>query len=136
RGLYLPVPVHVLTATDGIGALLGSGFDEVRLWQKGNTPLDAYMRARDVGLVINLEGGRDSFRVDDPAWGRFQLSPEEAGFTRLSVPRHEAIGVYVRDDLLAQAHRGATPRRPPSRGPVLAPRLKGEECPEELSVVA
>jgi len=109
RGLYLPVPVHVLTATDGIGALLGSGFDEVRLWQKGNAPLDAYMRARDVGLVINLEGGRDSFRVDDPAWGRFQLSPEEAGFTRLSVPRHEAIGVYVRDDLLAQAHRGATP---------------------------
>jgi hypothetical protein len=105
RALQLPLPVQVLTTTDGIGALLGSGFNEVKLWQKGVQPLDAYMRAHDVGLVINLEGGRQSFGVDDPMWPRFQSSPDSAGFTRLSVPNHEVVGVFVRGDLIERAHR-------------------------------
>jgi len=49
-------------------------------------------RANDVGLVINLGGGRTSFGFDDPYWAQFQLRPEEAGFVRLSVPGQEAIG--------------------------------------------
>ncbi len=109
RALQLPAPVQVLTTTDGFGALLGGGFNEVKLWQKGAQPLDAYMHSHDVGLVINLEGGRDSFGVDDPMWPRFQVSPDSAGFTRLSVPHHEAVGVFVRADLLEQARR-RTPR--------------------------
>ena len=109
RDLRLPTPVQVLTTTDGIGALLGTGFNEVKLWQKDAQPLDAYMRAHDVGLVINLEGGRDSFAADDPMWPRFQVSPEIAGFTRLSVPNQELVGIFVRDDLIARIGRG-TPR--------------------------
>lgn len=107
RALELPAPVQVLTTTDGFGALLGSGFHEVKLWLKGAQPLDGYMRAHDVGVVVNLEGGRNSFGVDDPMWQHFQGSPESAGFTRLSVPNHEVVGVYVRDDLIEDAHRSA-----------------------------
>ncbi|HEY5936557.1 MAG TPA: hypothetical protein VIU61_18035, partial [Kofleriaceae bacterium] len=107
RALPLRAPVQVLTTTDGIGALLGSGFTEVKLWQKGAQPLDAYMRAHDVGLVINLEGGRQSFGVDDPMWPLFQSNPDSAGFTRLSVPNHEWVAIFVRSDLIEQAHRSA-----------------------------
>jgi hypothetical protein len=107
RGLQLPAPVQVLTTTDGFGTLLGSGFQEVKLWLKGAEPLDAYMRAHDVGLVVNLEGGRYSFGVDDPMWPQFQADPASAGFTRLAVPGHDAVGAFVRNDLLEQAQRGA-----------------------------
>jgi len=102
RSLGLPTPLVVLTATDGIGEMCGPGFRELRIWEKGEQPLAAYMRANDVGLVINLEGGRESFGFDDPYWGQFVLRPEDAGFVRLSVPGHEAVGVYVRADLIAK----------------------------------
>jgi hypothetical protein len=101
RGLRLPPPVRVLTVTDGFGAMLGSGFTEVRLWQKGSQPLEDYMRGNDVGLIVNLDAGRESFAIDDPYWQRVQTSPESVGFTRLIVPGHEAIGVFVRHDLNA-----------------------------------
>jgi len=102
RALQLPLPVRVLSTTDGIGALLGDGFDEVDVWGMGTQPLEAYMRAHDVGLVINLEGGRQSLAVDDPLWSRLQLHPEELGFIGIRVPGHETVGVFVRNDLVAQ----------------------------------
>jgi hypothetical protein len=107
RALRLPLPVRVLSTTDGIGALLGDGFDEVDVWGMGTQPLEAYMRAHDVGLVINLEGGRQSLAVDDPLWSRLQLHPEELGFIRVPVPGHETVGVFVRND----SRRAAGTRR-------------------------
>jgi hypothetical protein len=103
RSLQLPLPVRVLSTTDGIGALLGDGFDQVDVWGMGTQPLEAYMRAHDVGLAINLEGGRQSLAVDDPMWARLQLQPEEMGFTGVPVPGHETVGVFVRNDLVAPA---------------------------------
>lgn len=100
RGLGLPGPVQVLALTDGAGELLGPGFNEVKVWRKGAQPLEAYMREHDVGVVINMEGGRDSFRVNDPYWRRFQDDPEAAGFALVPVPGHESIAIYVRRDLL------------------------------------
>jgi hypothetical protein len=100
RSLNLPAPVQVLTVTDGIGALLGSGFNEVKMWQKGAQPLEAFMREHDIGLIVNLEAGRDSFVVDDPYWAQLQINPAGAGFVRVTVPNHEAVGVYVRKDLM------------------------------------
>lgn len=103
RALQLPLPVQVLSTTDGIGALLGDGFNQVDVWEMGAQPLQAYMRAHDIGLVINLEGGRQSLAIDDPMWARLQLRPEEAGFASVPVPGHETVGVFVRDDLVAEA---------------------------------
>jgi hypothetical protein len=99
RSLKLSAPVHVLTLSDGIGEMLGPGFQEVKIWQKGTQPLEAYMRDNNVGVIINLEGGRDSFAVDDPYWKLVQINPEAAGFRRLTVPNHEKVGVFVRADL-------------------------------------
>jgi len=105
RALQLPLPVHILSTTDGIGALLGSGFDQANVWAMGTEPLETYMREHDVGLVINLEGGRQSLAIDDPMWAQLQLTPEQSGFTRLTVAHHPRVGVFVRDDVLAQARR-------------------------------
>ena len=58
RALNLSAPVRVLALPDGIGEMLGSGFQEVKIWQKGVQPLDTYVRDSDVGVIINLEGGR------------------------------------------------------------------------------
>jgi hypothetical protein len=100
RSLHLPPPVSVLTDTDGVGEMLGDGFLEVKLWQKGKQPLDAFMRAHDVGMIVNLQGGRESFAAADPYWARIQLDPDSGGFTRVTVPEHDRVGVYVRTDLL------------------------------------
>lgn len=100
HALQLAPPVNVLTPTDGIGTLLGPGFHEVRLWQKGDQPLAEYMRANDVGVIVTREIGRDSFVTADPYWGQLQNDPEAAGFRRFLVPDHPQIGVYVRADLL------------------------------------
>jgi len=100
RALHLPPPVSVLTDTDGVGEMLGDGFVEVKLWQKGAQPLEAFMREHDVGMIVNLEGGRESFAAADPYWARIQVDPDEGGFTRVTVPEHERVGVYVRKDLL------------------------------------
>src|SRR5262249_2712811 len=66
RSLGLTAPVHVLTLTDGIGEMLGTGFHEVKIWEKGTQPLDAYMRDNNIDVIINLEGGRNSLIVSDP----------------------------------------------------------------------
>ena len=109
RALQLPLPIRVLSTTDGIGALLGDGFDQVDVWAMGTQPLETYMQAHDVGLVINLEGGRQSLAVDDPLWARLQLRPDEVGFTSVAVPGHETVGVFVRNDIAVEA--GAAVRR-------------------------
>jgi hypothetical protein len=100
HSLRLPPPVHVLTTTDGIGEMLGGGFREVKVWQKGTQPLQAFMQDNDVGVIINLEGGRDSFTVDDPYWKMIHDHTGEAGFVRVAVPNHESVRVYVRADLM------------------------------------
>jgi hypothetical protein len=100
RSLKLPAPVQVLTFTDGIGEMLGTGFHEVKIWQKGAQPLEAYMRDNDVGVIVSLGPGQESFMDNDPDWKRIQNSPDAAGFARLSVPNHEAVAVLVRRDLM------------------------------------
>src|SRR5262249_29936128 len=80
--------------------MLGTGVHEIRIWQKGTQPLEAYIRENDVGLIISLGAGQDSVMVNDREWNRFQNSAAAGGFTRVSVPNHEAVGVYVRSDLL------------------------------------
>jgi hypothetical protein len=100
RSLNLPAPVQVLTTTDGIGEMLGEGFREIKVWQKGPQPLPAFMHDNDVGVIVNLEGGRDSFTVDDPYWRLIHDHPGEAGFVLAPVPHHENVGVDVRADLI------------------------------------
>jgi len=99
RSLGLPPPVHVLTFSDGIGAMLGAGFHEVKVWEKGDQPLEPFLRDNHVDVIVNLEAGRDSFAIGDPYWRLIQMRPEAAGFTRVSVPNHEDVRVYVRADL-------------------------------------
>ena len=100
RSLHLPAPVQVLTFTDGIGEMLGTGFNEVKIWQKGAQPLDDFMRDNDVGVIISLGAGQESVMDNDRDWKRVQNSPDEVGFTRLSVPNHDAVAVFVRSGLL------------------------------------
>lgn len=98
RGLGLAPPVRVLAMTDGMGELLGPGFEEVKVWQKGRQPLADYLRDQHVAVIVALRLGRDSFVVDDPLWTVIQIQPEAAGFRRLAVPGHDGIGVFVRRD--------------------------------------
>ena len=100
RSLGLPAPVHVLAMTDGIGEMLGAGFEEVKIWQKGGQPLQAYLRDRHVDVIVSMEPGRSSFLVDDPYWELIQKTPEQTGFTRLAVPGHQIPRLWVRSDLL------------------------------------
>jgi hypothetical protein len=99
RALELPPPVAVLTVTDGIGEMLGAGFHEIKIWERGAQPLESYVRDKNVAVIVALEAGRQSFIVDDPYWMLLQISPDAAGFTLLSVPNHERVRVYVRADL-------------------------------------
>lgn len=98
RGLGLAPPVRVLAMTDGMGELLGPGFEEVKVWQKGRQPLADYLRDRHVDVIVALRLGRDSFVVDDPLWTVIQIQPEAAGFRRVAVPGHDDVGVFVRRD--------------------------------------
>lgn len=100
RSLRLPAPVHVLTVTDGMGEMLGAGFREIKIWQRGTQPLEAYLRDNDVGVIVNLDGGQDTFADNDPYWKVIHYDPNQAGFTRLSVPNHGAVRIYVRTDLM------------------------------------
>ena len=100
RSLKLPPPVHVLTFTDGMGEMLGSGFDEVKIWEKDGQSLDTYLRVKNVGVIVSLGPGQESSMDNDPDWKRLEITPEAAGFTRLAVPNHEIVGVYVRTDLV------------------------------------
>ncbi|HYD49224.1 MAG TPA: hypothetical protein VEB21_12785 [Terriglobales bacterium] len=96
RSLNLAAPVRVLTANDGLANLLGEGFEEVRLWQKGSQPLSDYLHEQDIALVVALELQHQSFAVGDPSWTWFQNAPETAGYGRLAVPGHPRVGVFVR----------------------------------------
>jgi hypothetical protein len=100
RALELPRPVPVLTITDGIAEMLGPGFQEIKVWQKGAQPLEAYIREHQVAVIVNLEPGQESFTVDDPYWKLIQNDPQAAGFTRVPVPGHETVRVWVRTDLV------------------------------------
>lgn len=100
RSLPLSAPVQVLTLTDGIGEMLGTGFREVKVWQKGSQPLQTYLQDKQVDVIVSMEQRRQNFVLDDPYWQLVQDTPEAAGFVRLSVPNHEAVSVYVRTDLI------------------------------------
>jgi len=100
RSLHLPVPVQVLTFTDGVGELLGTGFHEIKIWQKGTQPLSAYLRDNDVGVIISLGPGQQSVMANDREWNRFESAHEAAGFARVVVPNHEAVRLYVRTALM------------------------------------
>ncbi len=102
RCLRLAAPVHVLTFTDGIGEMLGPGFEEVKLWEKGEQPLETYLRDNDVAMIVSLKHGQEGFVGSDPYWHVLQYTPEAAGFTHVSVPDHDAVVLYVRADRLAQ----------------------------------
>jgi len=100
RSLQLPEPVHVLTVTDGIGELLGPGFQEIKAWQRGDQSLEQYIRDQGVDAIVTLEAGRVSFAVQDPFWELIQTNPAAAGFTVLPVPNQEHARVYVRSFFL------------------------------------
>jgi hypothetical protein len=99
RALALPPPVHVLTLNDGMGEMLGAGFEEIKVWQKGAQSLETYVREKHVDVIVTTEPGQESFLVDDPYWKVIQFSPDTAGFTPLSVPGHESVRVWVRTAL-------------------------------------
>jgi hypothetical protein len=103
RSLGLSAPVQVLTFTDGIGEMLGTGFHELKVWQKGAQPLDAYIRDNHVDVIVSLEPGQDSFFGKDPYWAIIQSSPDAAGFTRLAIPNQDAVRVYMRSDRMHKA---------------------------------
>lgn len=99
RSLGLSAPVQVLTFTDGIGDMLGTGFHEIKVWEKGVQPLEEYIRDNHVAVIVTMEPGTSSFVVQDPYWTLVQNTPDAAGFTRLSVPNQESVRVYVRTEL-------------------------------------
>jgi len=97
RGLDLPRPMRVLTLTDGIGELLGPGFEEVKAWQKDpRQPLQDFLVQQRIDAIVTLEAGHDSFYLRDPLWVVIQTQPERAGFTRLSLAPGETARIYVR----------------------------------------
>jgi hypothetical protein len=98
----LPAPVHVLTLNDGIGEMLGAGFQEIKVWQRGPQALEAYIRDKHVDVIVTLEPGQESFLVDDPYWKVIQFTPEEAGFTPRAVPGNESVRVWVRSELVME----------------------------------
>lgn len=113
RSLRLAPPVRVLTFTDGVGEMLGPGFLEVKVWQKGAQSLEEYVRDQRIDVIVTLETGRDSFLVDDPYWARLRAAPGEAGFVLLPAPSADpAPAVYVRADRLAAADDGRSPPAP------------------------
>jgi hypothetical protein len=100
RSLDLAKPVHVLTFTDGIGELLGAGFDEVKIWRRRERTLKAYLEQEHVDVIVTMERGRRSFLVDDPYWETFQLDPTSAGFACVATPSEAVARIWVRAGLL------------------------------------
>jgi hypothetical protein len=114
RSLGLPPPVQVLTFTDGLGEMLGPGFDEVKVWQKGEQRLEDYVRDRRIDVIVTMEAGQSSFFVDDPYWTRIQTAPEATGFVPLTVPNADNVRVYVRADRLPAGSAAVPAARPDS----------------------
>ncbi len=99
RSLGLTRPVHVLTFTDGFGELLGPGFDEIKIWNKGDRSLETYVREAHVDVIVTMERGRNSFLVDDPFWTLIETDPAKAGFTALTTGDPRSVRVYVRGEV-------------------------------------
>lgn len=97
RSLGLAPPVHVLTFTDGFGALLGEGFEEIKIWRKGDRSLEDYIREKHVDAIVTMERGRNSFLTNDPLWTTIETQPEKAGFTRLPTADPWMVRVYLRN---------------------------------------
>src|SRR5262249_9405108 len=76
RSLGRTPPVHVLPFRDRIGELLGTGFNEVKVWQKGAQPLDAYIRDHKIDVIVSMEPGQESFLIDDPYWKVIQYDSD------------------------------------------------------------
>ncbi len=102
RALGLPQPVHVLTFTDGIGELMGAGYEEIKIWGLRGQKLEEYLRDRHVDVIVTMERGRQSFHTDDPYWHLIETEPHKAGFTRLPTRDLHAVRVYVRTALLPE----------------------------------
>lgn len=104
RALDLPRPTHVLTFNDGLGELLGTGFEEIKIWRRGTKPLKTLLADEHIDVIVTLDPGRYSFRVDDPYWETIQLAPETTGFAPLGGPEGARARIWVR------AEAGAAPR--------------------------
>jgi hypothetical protein len=100
RSLGLQPPVHVLSMTDGIGELLGEGFEEIKVWRRKELSLRDYIREEHVDVIVTMERGRYSFVIDDPYWQTIQLTPEVAGFMLSSASANESARVWVRSELM------------------------------------
>ncbi len=106
RSLGLRPPVHVLTLTDGIGELLGEGFEEVKIWEKGDQSLETYTHDRHVDVIVTMERGRDSFVVADPYWTLIETDPAKAGYTRMPTRDPRRVRIYLRTDLARPTRAG------------------------------
>ncbi|MDX2167473.1 MAG: hypothetical protein SF182_10435 [Deltaproteobacteria bacterium] len=111
RGLRLTPPVRVLTLTDGLGDLLGDGFQELKAWQV-DRPLARYLDERGIDLIVSFEPGKHSFMLPDQYWPKLQEDPAAAGFVRLTVPNVPEVSLYVRSTLVPPAAR-STPAASP-----------------------
>ncbi len=111
RALDLPRPTHVLTFNDGLGELLGDGFEERKIWQRGATPLKTYLEDQHIDVIVTLDPGRYSFRVDDPYWETIQLEPTATGFAPVAAPEGARARIWVR----AAASGAPEPARPAQR---------------------
>lgn len=100
RSLPLRRPVNILTLSDGVGALLGPDFHEVKMWQKGSQPLPDYLRDNQVAVILKLHEGHDTFNVADPFWEQLQDNPEAAGFKRQPIASHPEVRLYVQEGAL------------------------------------
>jgi hypothetical protein len=98
RALDLPRPTHVLTFNDGLGELLGTGFAEIKVWQRGAKSLKALIADEHVDVIVTLDPGRHSFRVDDPYWETIQLEPATTGFAPVPTPQGARARIWVREN--------------------------------------
>lgn len=96
RALELPRPTHVLTFNDGLGELLGTGFEEIKIWQRGTKPLKTLLTDAHIDVIVTLDPGRYSFRVDDPYWVTIQLEPATTGFAPVPAPEGARARIWVR----------------------------------------
>jgi hypothetical protein len=103
RALDLPRPVRVLTFADGLGELAGEGFTEIKIWQRGERSLRAYLDDAHVDVIVTLEPGRQSFRIDDPYWEALQNDPAAAGFALVATPPGTTARIWVRADRMRPA---------------------------------
>jgi hypothetical protein len=106
RSLQLPYPVHVLTLNDGVGEMLGEGYHEIKVWQRGTRSLETYLEDEHVDVIVTLEPGQQSFLIDDPYWKVLQLAPEETRFTPVPAPDGGVGRVWIRTDLALERAAG------------------------------